>query len=83
MQTLNSRIIFFIYWLAIFLGEDEFQLIVHATGVLSTFIVIFISALYLFMDTTLKPESLRKYKVQLHTNEPVDRRKFAKVIDIE
>lgn len=27
----------------------------------------------------MEPKSLRKYKVQLHTNEPLDMRKFAKV----
>lgn len=61
------------------LGEDEFKLIVHGTGAVSIIITVVCNTLFLFFDVFLKPESLRKYKVQLHTNEPLDWRKLFKV----
>jgi methylsterol monooxygenase len=39
-----------------------------------------LGGLFLLMDVTLKPEFLRKYKIQPGANEPVDRSKLVKVI---
>lgn len=52
------------------------------TSALSGAVVVVVSSIFLLMDITLKPESLRKYKVQLNENEPADSRKIMKVIDI-
>lgn len=38
-----------------------------------------IGAIYSFFDLTLKPESLRKYKIQPGHNEPLDRNRFIQV----
>lgn len=60
-------------------GDDEYNIIVNATAVLSIFITLTVSGCYLFMDIFLSPESLRKYKVQSGANEPVDLAKVWKV----
>lgn len=52
------------------------------TSALSGAVVVVVSSIFLLMDITLKPESLRKYKVQLNENEPADSRKIMKVIDV-
>lgn len=63
-----------------FVGDDaEFYIIVHGTGTLSLAVIVVVSTIFLFMDIFLRPESLRKYKVQLSTNEPPDWRKLRKV----
>jgi methylsterol monooxygenase len=38
-----------------------------------------VGGIYIIMDLTLKPNSLRKYKVQPGKNEPVERIKLYKV----
>lgn len=61
-------------------GEDEFQLWVVGTFIL-TFAVYWIAgSFYTFMDVTNRPKFLRKYKVQPGTNEPVERKRLAQVI---
>lgn len=52
------------------------------TSALSGAVVVVVSSIFLLMDITLKPDSLRKYKVQLNENEPADPRKIMKVIDV-
>lgn len=46
----------------------------------STLVYWGVGGLYTILDLTLKPEVLRKYKVQPKTNEPVDKAKLTKVI---
>ncbi|CRK91267.1 CLUMA_CG004946, isoform A [Clunio marinus] len=60
-------------------GDDTFNLIVHGTSNLSFILVVTFSGLFLFMDLTLKPETFRKYKVQPHTNEPLEYKKLRKL----
>lgn len=60
-------------------GDDEFKLYVHATMSYSAIIVTIITIIFTLMDFTLKPKAIRKYKVQLHTNEPPDIKKLLKV----
>lgn len=64
------------------LGEDKFEVIFDGTGYVSAFVVVFVNTFFLSLDFFLKPESLRKYKVQLHTNEPVEWRKLSKVKEL-
>lgn len=77
MNTFFSCV--WIYFLQLFKGDDEFFILTFATGSVSVTLLIIFSALFLFMDITLKPDGLRKYKVQLHENEPPDFRKVKKV----
>lgn len=51
-----------------------------ATFIYSTLLYWGVGAIYIFLDVTLKPESLRKYKVQPGKNEPVDQQKLLNVI---
>lgn len=74
--SFNSR---FFNCAILFVGEDGHKVVVYGTTGLATAITIGISALFLFMDLFLRPESLRKYKVQLATNEPVEFMKVLKV----
>lgn len=60
-------------------GEDAFNLVVLYTGFLAGALIVIVSSLFLFMDLTLRPESLRKYKVQPETNEPVEWPKLKRV----
>jgi len=55
------------------IGDDHFN--VYVVGTLTfTFSVYWVfGGLYTLMDLTLSPRLLRKYKVQPHTNEPVDK----------
>lgn len=67
----------------LFKGDDEFFILTFVTGSVSVTVLIIVSALFLFMDITLKPDGLRKYKVQLNENEPPDFRKVKKVKKVE
>jgi hypothetical protein len=60
-------------------GEDKYVLLVAMPILLSLAIHWFFGGLYLIMDITLKPNFMRKYKVQLNKNEPVDTTKLLKV----
>jgi hypothetical protein len=72
-------LIFCFNQVCVVLGDDKYNLIVYGTGTFSIALIIFVSGLFLFMDVFLWPQSLRKYKVQLHTNEPADIRRIIKV----
>lgn len=45
----------------------------------SIIVIITVSSLFVFLDIFMEPKYFRKYKVQLHTNEPLDLHKFTKV----
>lgn len=54
-------------------GENPFNVYVTGTTIF-TFLVYWIyGGLFVLMDLTLKPKTLRRFKVQTHTNEPVDK----------
>lgn len=46
---------------------------------MSVLLTVVVNMLFLFLDLFLKPETLRKYKIQLHANEPLEWRKLFKV----
>jgi hypothetical protein len=60
-------------------GENEFILIVFVTTFYIAAVYWAIGGIYLSMDLTLKPQFLRKYKVQPNANEPLDKTKLLKV----
>lgn len=66
----------------IFLGEDSFTLWVIGSTVFTFLVYWFFGSLYILMDLTNKPTILRRYKTQPGTNEPVDKKKLAKVKQI-
>lgn len=55
-------------------GENRFNVYVVATTMFSFFVYWFVGGIFTLMDMTLSPKSLRKYKVQPGTNEPVNRK---------
>lgn len=55
-----------------FIGEDDERLWIHGTAIISTLTYWIVGGLFIYMDFTLKPQILRKYKVQVGTNEPLD-----------
>lgn len=61
------------------LGEDEFFLTVFVSTFYITMVYWTIAGIYLFMDLTLKPAFLRKYKVQPNMNSPLDKAKLFQV----
>lgn len=67
------------YFLDIF-GEDQFKLWIGGTSFILIVWYWFIGGLYTALDVTLKPETLRKYKIQPGTNEPVDNTRLKKAI---
>lgn len=60
-------------------GDNEFNLYVNYTGYLLLLLTVALGGFFSFLDFTLKPESVRKYKVQVNENEPLDVKKFLKV----
>jgi hypothetical protein len=50
------------------------------TGTMALLVTLGVSAVFTFMDFFVRPENIRKYKIQLNTNEPPDYRKFTRVI---
>lgn len=51
---------------------DDYKLWYYGTAILTTLTYWAIGGLYLYMDRTGRPKFMRKYKVQLGANEPVD-----------
>ena len=63
----------------VFLGDNPSTVYLYGTAILSLTVSTATIAFYLSMDISLTPESLRKYKLQEGTNEPVDLGKVWKV----
>lgn len=63
-------------------GDDNFNTFVVDTNIFTIFIYWLFGAFYTWMDISLSPKSLRKYKVQPQTNEPVDNRKLINAIKV-
>jgi methylsterol monooxygenase len=55
------------------IGEDRFNVYVVHTTLFSSAVYWIAGGVFVFMDMTLSPKFLRKYKVQPNTNEPVDK----------
>jgi fatty acid hydroxylase domain-containing protein 2 len=63
-------------------GENTFNVYVIATLIYSTCVYWILGVIYTLMDLTLKPKSLRKFKVQIGANEPVDKIKLWNAIKV-
>jgi len=61
----------------LFAGDDEFKFIFWGWIFVSFGVFWMLGSIFIFLDLTLKPESLRKYKIQ--TQVIVDRKKLIKV----
>ncbi|XP_046457152.1 fatty acid hydroxylase domain-containing protein 2-like [Daphnia pulex] len=57
-------------------GDDEFSLFVYGTTILTMGLYWGVGSIYVMMDYFNLPKWIRKYKVQLGTNEPVDRKRL-------
>jgi len=64
-QSQWSKILFYC-------GDDEFNLFVYGTTILTLVVYWTVGTLYLLLDVFNRPQFLRKYKVQPGTNEPVE-----------
>ena len=58
----------------------EYNLMVYGTSILGPLVYWSFGLLYTFLDVTVKPESLRRYKIQPGTNEPVSKKRLMQVI---
>lgn len=63
-------------------GENPFHIYVIGTTLFSFTVYWIFGGLFVLMDLTLKPEFLRRYKVQVNTNEPVDKRQLINAIRV-
>lgn len=63
-------------------GENPFHVYVIGTTLFSFTVYWIFGGLFVLMDLTLKPEFLRRYKVQANTNEPVDKRQLINAIRV-
>lgn len=61
-------------------GDDPFTLMVYGTTIVSYVIYWLVGLIYTVMDVTGRPATLRRYKIQPGTNEPVDIGKLVKCI---
>lgn len=61
-------------------GDDEFNLYVYGTTILTCLLYWAVSLVYVFMDVYNWPRCIRKYKVQPGTNEPVDNKRLIKAV---
>ena len=59
--------------------KDEYYLFVDGILITSAIAGVISMTTYSILDFTQKPDFLRKYKINLHTNEPPDLKKFVKV----
>lgn len=62
--------------------EDDTMLWLHGTGILTTALFWIVGGLYLYMDLTGRPNFMRRYKVQLGANEPVDSNRLKGAIKV-
>ena len=60
--------------------KNQYTFEVYGTFVYINFVWWTLGAIYSYFDITNKPNFIRKYKIQDGTNEPVDARKFRKLI---
>ncbi|KAK6617319.1 hypothetical protein RUM44_005650 [Polyplax serrata] len=60
--------------------QDQFTIWVSGTLLILILQYWIIGALYSWMDLTLKPRALRKYKIQPATNEPLEKKKLIQVV---
>lgn len=54
-------------------GEDQFGIYIVWTTIFSFGVYWIFGGIFTVMDLTLSPQALRKYKVQPHTNDPLDK----------
>lgn len=64
------------------IGDDHFNVYVTGTIAFSLAVYWVFGGLFIFMDLTLSPRLLRKYKVQPHTNEPVEKKVLFNAIKV-
>lgn len=65
------------------IGEDPFNIYFFGTVIYSAFLTYWVfGGIYIILDMTLKPEFLRKYKIQDQTNEPLDKKLLMKVVKV-
>ena len=60
--------------------KNQYNFEVYGTFVYINLVWWTLGAIYSYFDITNKPNFIRKYKIQDGTNEPVDTRKFRKLI---
>ncbi|KAG5683682.1 hypothetical protein PVAND_012948 [Polypedilum vanderplanki] len=64
-------------------GDDLFNMYFLGTCIYSVFLTYWIfGGIYIIFDITLKPNFLRKYKIQEQTNEPLDKNLLMKVAKV-
>ncbi|KAL7017925.1 hypothetical protein ACKWTF_010569 [Chironomus riparius] len=61
-------------------GDDEYSLFVNGILATSTIVLVSLMTIYSIFDFTLKPDFIRKYKINPKSNEPPDVKKFMKVL---
>jgi fatty acid hydroxylase domain-containing protein 2 len=64
------------------IGEDPFKMYVIWTTIYAAALYWTIGGIFTLMDLTLKPSNLRKFKVQVGTNEPVEINQLLNVIKV-
>ena len=69
----NEKMIFFP-------GDDTYTIEVYGTYMVTNLVWWTIGGIYTYFDMTNTPSFLRKYKIQPGTNEPVDPKKFRKLL---
>jgi len=57
-------------------GGNQYSMFVYGSLALSVLMYWAVGAVYILLDITLKPQQLRRYKIQPGTNEPVDPRRL-------
>lgn len=67
-------------WLLSYTGDDDYNLGVYGTFILTSTIFWTIGSMFSYLDVTNKPSFLRRFKIQPGTNEPVDPKKFRSMI---
>ena len=63
-----------------FPGDDTYTIEVYGTYIVTNLVWWTIGGIYTYFDMTSTPSFLRKYKIQPGTNEPVDPKKFRKLL---
>lgn len=64
------------------IGENRFNVYVTYTTIFSFAVYWIFGGLFTFMDYSLSPKALRKYKVQPEINEPVDKKELINAIKL-
>ncbi|XP_037070066.1 fatty acid hydroxylase domain-containing protein 2-like [Pollicipes pollicipes] len=63
-----------------FFEGDQYKLVIYGTPIFSLTVFWTAGIVYIAMDVLLKPEQLRRYKMQPGTNEPVDTRRLLQAV---